>query len=273
MDQIDSRVVEAGLRIGGAVLALLLGRWLARRARTALSKTLRERAMAPSLIRLLVLLAYYSILLLAAVVGLALLGLPLSTTLVAILIVVVVLGIALQQSISNLAATIVFMLFQPFRVGDLIKAAGVMGTVKEIQLLSTVLVTADNLVITIPNGKIQGDVLINYSTLESLRTETIFSVSYQVDVETVKRVVGDVLSSDGRVLPEPAPLVFVNRLGEDGMEFSVRAWVKTGDYWTFQWDLPGLLKQRFETEGIAFAHPQRQVRMLPETGSEAPQAG
>jgi small conductance mechanosensitive channel len=263
MDQPDNPLIDIALRLAGAFLVLLIGRALARRSRSTLSRALQRRSMAPSIVRLLALMTYYGVLLLAVMLGLALLGLPLTTTLVVLLIVLVVLGIALQQSISNLAATIVFMLFQPFKLGDLIQAGGVMGTVKEIQFLSTVLVTANNLVVTIPNGKIQGEVLINYSTLDMLRTDTTLTVSHRADVEQVTRVLADVLTADGRVLSEPAPQTFVQALGENGMEFAVRAWVKSADYWAFQQDLPGQIKIRFDAEGIAIAHPQREVRMLP----------
>ena len=117
--------------------------------------------------RLLLLAAYYGIMLVTLILALALVGFPITALLSASLIIVVILGIALQQSISNLAATIIFMLFQPFRLGELIDANGVLGTVKEIQFFSTVLVTGDNKEITIPNSKIQGNNLINYTARDA----------------------------------------------------------------------------------------------------------
>ncbi len=158
----EAQLIEFALRAGLAVLVFLLGRWLAGKARTALGVTLSKTAIAPSMARLLDLGAYYGILLVSLISALALIGFPITALLGASLIIVVILGIALQQSIANLTATILFMLFQPFRLGELIDANGLLGTVKEIQFFSTVLVTGDNMEVTIPNSKIQNNNLINY---------------------------------------------------------------------------------------------------------------
>ena len=147
----EYQLIQFGLKVGAAIFVFLFGSWLARRARGTLTVTLARTTLAPSMARLLLLAAYYGILLVAAIVALAIVGFPIQVLLSASLIIVVILGIALQQSISNLAATIVFMLFQPFRLGELIEGNGVMGTVKEIQLFATVLVTGDNKEITIPS--------------------------------------------------------------------------------------------------------------------------
>jgi small conductance mechanosensitive channel len=228
-------VVGFLLRLGAALLVYVIGRWLAGRARTWLH--------------------------IAMLTGLALIGVPIEALLGASLIIVVILGIALQQSIANLAATIVFLLFQPFRLGELIKANGVLGTVKEIQFFSTVLVTGDNLEVTIPNAKIQGDNLLNYTRLGRLRIDFVFGVSYHDDLEKVKQVLYEILNADERVLADPAPFVFVQSLDDSSVTFAVRPWVKPDDYWTLQWDMPGKVKQRFDAEGISIPFPQRDVHL------------
>ncbi len=254
-------VVQFALRVVAAIVVFIVGRWLANRARTALRTALSKTTLAPSMTRLLLLLVYYGILLVTVIVALALIGLPVTALLTASLIIVVILGIALQQSIANLAATIIFMLFQPFKLGELIKANNVLGTVKEIQFFSTVLVTGDNMEVTIPNSKIQGDTLLNYTRLGKLRIDFVFNVSYRADVGQVKRVLLDLLTSDPRVLSDPAPVVFVQTLGEDGMQIAARPWVKPEDYWTCQWDLPERVKIRFDAEGITIPFPQRDVHL------------
>ena len=261
LDQFD--LLQFALRVAAALLVFLIGRWLARRARTALKLALSKTALAPSMTRLLLLLVYYSILLITLIVALALIGFPITALLTASLIIVVILGIALQQSIANLAATIVFMLFQPFKLGELIKANNVLGTVKEIQFFSTVLVTGDNLEVTIPNAKIQGDTLLNYTRLGTLRVDFVFGVSYQADLEKVKRVLHELVTSDPRVLADPAPLIFVKELGDNSVQVAVRPWVKSEDYWTLQWDLPERVKLRFDAEGIGIPYPQRDVHLYP----------
>jgi small conductance mechanosensitive channel len=256
-------VVGFLFRVAAAVLIFFIARWLARRARTWLHVSLPKANIPPSMSQLAERGAYYGILFVAILTGLALIGVPIEALLGASLIIVVILGVALQQSIANLAATIVFLLFQPFRIGELIKANGVLGTVKEIQFFSTVLVTGDNLEVTIPNAKIQGDNLLNYTRLGRLRVDFVFGVSYRDDLEKVKRVLYEVLKADARVLADPAPNVFVQSLDDSSVSFAARPWVKPEDYWSLQWDIPERVKQRFDAEGISIPFPQRDVHFFP----------
>jgi small conductance mechanosensitive channel len=255
------QLLQLALKIGGAVLVFLAGRWLAGRTRTALTVRLAKTTLAPSMARLLMLAAYYGILLFALILALALVGIPITALLGASLIVVVVLGIALQQSISSLAATIIFMLFQPFRLGELIEANGVLGTVKEIQLFSTVLITGDNKEITIPNVLIQGNNLINYTRQGCLRVDFVFRVSYADDVRKVREMLHEILAADARVLVEPAPMIFVQSLDESGVQIAARPWVKPDDYWTLQWDIPERVKLRLDAEGVTIPFPQQDVHL------------
>ncbi|MFO7663819.1 MAG: mechanosensitive ion channel [Chloroflexota bacterium] len=257
----EYELLRIGLRIAAAVGVFLVGRWLARRARATLQMALEKTSIAPSMARLLLLAAYYGIMLVVIISSLALVGFPIQALLTASLIIVVILGLALQQSIANLAATIVFMLFQPFRVGEVIEANGVQGTVKEIQLFSTVLVTGDNKEITIPNAEIQGNNLVNFTRLGQLRVDFLFQVSYGDDLPKVKAILGEVLAADERVLAEPAPVIFVQSLDESGVSIAVRPWVKSDDYWALQWDLPERVKLRFDAEGISMPFPQRDVHL------------
>ena len=251
------------LRLAAAVLIFFIARRLAKRARTWLHISLPKANIPPSMSQLAEHGAYYGILFVAILTGLALIGVPIEALLGASLIIVVILGIALQQSIANLAATIVFLLFQPFRLGELIKANGVLGTVKEIQFFSTVLVTGDNLEVTIPNAKIQGDNLLNYTRLGRLRIDFVFNVSYRDDLEQVRRVLYEILKADERVLADPAPNVFVQTLDDGRVALAARPWVKSEDYWSLQWDLPERVKVRFDAEGISIPFPQRDVHFFP----------
>jgi small conductance mechanosensitive channel len=250
------------LRVLAAIVVFMVGRWLASRARTTLRVALGKTTLAPSMTRLLLLLVYFGILLITLIIALALIGFPITALLTASLIVVVVLGIALQQSIANLAATIIFMLFQPFKLGELVKTNNVLGTVKEIQFFSTVLVTGDNLEVTIPNAKIQGDTLLNYTRLGKLRIDFVFNVGYHSDIEQVKRALADLFASDARILTDPAPRIFVQELGENGMEIAARPWVKPDDYWDVQWEMPERVKRRFNAEGISIPFPQRDIHLF-----------
>jgi len=264
-------------RIAAAVISLLLGRWLARRARTWLRVTLPKwPVFTPSLVQLSVLGAYYGILLIAVMLALAFIGLPIEIVLGIGLLVVLILGLALQQSISDLAATIIFMLFQPFRVGELVTANDVMGTVKEIQLFNTVLVTGDNTEVTIPNSKIRSTNLVNYTRLGRLRIDFVFPLSYRTDLAHVQRVLADLFAADPRVLADPAPMVFLQSLNTNGMNVAVRPWTKPGDYWQFQFDFVQQVKARFDQEGITFPYSQVDLHIHSAAGAPvvtAPPAG
>ena len=255
------RILQIAFRIGAAILVFLVGRWLAGRARKTLGAALAKTTVPPSMARLLLLAVYYVIMLIVLIVALAIVGFPVTALLGATLIIVVILGIALQQSISNLAATIMFMLFQPFRLGELVDTNGVTGTVKEIQFFSTVLVTGDNKEITIPNSKIQGNNLVNYTRLGRLRVDFVFGVSYADDLRKVKEVLHEILVADSRVLADPAPVIFVQALDDSSVNIAARPWVKPDDYWTLQWDIPERVKLRFDAEGITIPFPERDVHL------------
>jgi small conductance mechanosensitive channel len=265
----EYQVIQFALKLGAAILVFLIGRWLARRARKVLGVALAKTTVPPSMARLLLLAVYYVIMLIVLIIALAIIGFPVTALLGASLIIVVILGIALQQSISNLAATIMFMLFQPFRLGELVDTNGVTGTVKEIQFFSTVLVTGDNKEVTIPNSKIQGNNLVNYTRLGRLRVDFVFSVSYADNLSKVKEVLHEILVADARVLADPAPNIFVQSLDEDGVSIAARPWVQPDDYWTLQWDIPERVKLRFDAEGITIPFPQREVHLHGHSASES----
>ncbi len=268
---LQSEIFRVVLRLVAAAIIFFVGRWLARRVRTAVSVALNKTPLSPSMARLILLVVYYGLLVTMLIVVLALIGFPVESLLAPVVLVFIVLGVALQQSIANLAATVMFMLFQPFKVGESIKSNGVVGTVKEIQFFSTVLLTGDNVEVTIPNAKIQSDTLLNYTRQDQRRVDFVFGVGYQDDVDHVTRVLRDLLAADPRVLPDPEPLVYVQGLGDSSVNLAVMPWVKTADYLALQRDLPRQIKLRFDAEGISLPFPQRDVHLYP-MGSAAPVA-
>ena len=269
----QSTLLQLALKVGAALLVFLLGRWLAGRTHRTLGALLARTTLAPSVVRLLLLAAYYSILWITVILALALIGFPLTALLTASLIVVVIVGFAFRESISNLAATILFMLFQPFRLGELIETNGVMGVVEEIQLFNTVLVTGDNKEVTIPNGMIQDSTLSNYTRRGRLRVDFVFGVSYADDLDQVKQVLRDILAADPRVLAEPAAEVFVQTLADSSVNLAVRPWVTPDDYWNLQGEMPERVKLRFDAEGITMPFPQRDIHVCSDDGVELATSG
>ncbi len=255
-------LITWALRLAAAVVVLLFGRRLARIVRELVRKAMHQAGLTESLVALFTAVTYYGILLLAVVLALALLGVPITSLVLALGVVVVILGIALQESLSNLAATVLFLLFQPYKVGDIVQTAGVMGVIKEIQIFHTVIMTFDNKLVTAPNGKIQDSNIINYSRLGTLRADVNVQVSYKDDLRQVKQTLLDILAADERVLPDPPATVVILDFGADGINVGVRPFVKLDDYWNIQFDLRERIKERFDEVGITIPFPQRDVHLI-----------
>ena len=192
------------LRILAAIVVLLIGRWLARAVRRWVTQALTRTQWPESMETLILRLAYAAVWLAAILIALTLLGVPTAALISAIGIIVIVLGIALQESLRDIAATVSFLLFQPFRVGEVIESNGVLGEVKEIQLFSTIVHQADNKVAILPNGQIKDSKMLNYSRLGILRADLFVTISYQDDLLRAQQLLQEMLAADPRVLSHPA---------------------------------------------------------------------
>lgn len=170
-------------------------------------------------------------------------------------------GLALKDSLGNFAAGVMILIFRQFKAGDLIEAAGVLGVVETLNIFSTQLRTADNKTIFVPNGKLIGDNIINYSTKPTRRVDLVIGVSYDADLSHVKSVFEDILASDSRILKDPPPTIGVLELADHSVNFAVRPWVDAADYWGVYFDLQAVVKTRFEEEGIGIPYPQRDVHL------------
>jgi len=258
----SDRVLSIVIRIGIVVAVLIVGRWLAGSARRNLKVVLIKTGLTQSFITLFSMLAYYTILLLVAVLILVLLGVPMTAIATVVAAILIILGIAFQQSLGNIAAAIIFLLFQPFKVGDMIETAGIFGTVKEIQLFNTIIITFENKMAVIPNSNIQNSNIINYSALDVLRADMTFSVSYADDLQVVKTILQEAMANDDRILAEPPSSVIIKDFGESSIDFSIRPYVKPDDYWEVQFDMKERVKSRFDEAGITIPFPQRDVHLF-----------
>jgi small conductance mechanosensitive channel len=203
--------------------------------------------------------------LISALIVLSLLGIDLGPMLAGLGIAGFVLGFALQDTLSNFAAGLMIMVYRPFDVGDFVTAGGVTGEVKDLTLVSTVIRTLDNKRIIVPNGKVWGDVINNATAEKIRRVDLVFGISYEDDVDQARAVLEDIVSCEERVLVDPAPMVRVDNLGDSSVDLICRPWCKTGDYWDLHWDLTRAVKKRFDSEGISFPFPQRDIHVYHET--------
>lgn len=252
------------LRVGVALLVILAGRWLARRSRIWLAQALTRVTLTPSMESLFQSVIYYGVWILAIMTALIILGVPATTVVAVAGIVLVLLGVALQQSLRDLAASVNFVLFKPFVVGDLIETKGVTGTVEEIQLFNTVLVRWDNRVVIMPNGEIQQTGITNFTKKGVLRTDLTFGIGYDDDIATARRLIEELVLADARVLPDPPLQILVTELGDNSVNLNVRAAVASSDYWALQNDLREQVKECFDQEGITIPFPQRTVHVVRE---------
>ena len=259
----DSPLLSFFLSVLLALITIIIGHRIAKWGRKWVNRALLKSHVTASLVRLGSTFTFYGILLLTIVLALAILGVPLTELLAVVGIVIIVLGIAMQESISSFAATIQFLLFQPFQVGEIVETAGVLGIVKEIQFFNTVIVTYENKVVVIPNNKVRDSNIINYSEIGVLRADVFVSVSYEDDLGQVKHLLEQMLIEDKRVLADPPATIVVLDFEDSGIKIGIRPFVRVEDFWQIQFDLRERIKQAFDEVGITIPYPQRDVHMVP----------
>lgn len=251
--------VSAGGRLIGAAIIFVVGRFLISFIRKLLSKILSKRhidagiqTFVKSLVNILL-----TILLIVAVIG----KLGVETTSFAALLASagVAVGMALSGNLQNFAGGIIILLFRPYKVGDWIESQGVSGTVREIQIFHTILTTADNKVIYIPNGALSSGTVTNYSREETRRVDWVIGVEYGESYDKVESTVRRILAADPRVLTTPEPFIALHALDASSVNVVIRVWVKSADYWNVYFDMNKTIYSVFNEEGIGFPFPQLTV--------------
>ena len=254
-------VTVFGVKILGAIVVFVVGRWVAKLFGRFIRKLLDKREVDPTVTKFVGNLTYFALFTFVVLAALGLLGIQ-TTSFIAVLGAAgLAIGLALQGSLANFAAGFLLILFRPFKVGDFIDAAGVAGTVEAIQIFTTRLATPDNKTIIIPNSKLTGDNIINFSTKGTRRADMVFGIGYGDDIDKARDIITDVLSKDGRVLKDPPIQVAVSELANSSVNFVTRAWVNAGDYWGVVFDVTEAVKKRFDAEGVSIPFPQRDVHI------------
>jgi small conductance mechanosensitive channel len=250
-----------GLQIIAAIAVFIIGRWLARRISNLIERGLTRAETDPTLVSFFRNIAYFGLLVLVIIAAVGQLGVQ-TTSFIAILGAAgLAVGLALQGSLANFAAGVLMIIFRPFKAGDFVEAAGTAGVVEEIQLFTTKMRTPDNKTIIIPNAQVTSATITNYSARDTRRLDLVFGVSYTDDLDKVKRVIGEVLADEPRLLKDPEPLVGLLELGDSSVNFAVRPWVNSSEYWPVFFDLQEAMKKRFDKEGISIPFPQRDVHL------------
>jgi small conductance mechanosensitive channel len=254
-----------GLQVIAAIVVFVVGRWVARRVSRLIQRGLTRANTDPTLVGFFGNISYFGLLLLVIIAAVGQLGVQ-TTSFIAVLGAAgLAVGLALQGSLANFAAGILMIIFRPFRAGNFIEAAGTAGVVEEIQLFTTRMRTPDNKTIIIPNAQITAGTITNYSARDTRRLDLVFGVSYGDDLDKVKRVIREVLAEESRLLSEPEATVGLLSLGDSSVDFAVRPWVNSSDYWPVYFELQEAMKKRFDREGISIPFPQRDVHLFRQT--------
>lgn len=269
LEQIGTLVTTWGLRVVGAVAVLFIGRAVAGRIRAGIRRSMRAREMDPALSPFLSGIAYWLMMGLVVIAVLGLFGIPTASFVAVLAAAGLAVGLALQGTLSNFAAGVMLLVFRPFRIGDFVEVAGVSGTAKEIGIFTTTLDAPDNVRVTVPNGEVFGNVIKNYTGNEVRRIDLVMGVDYGDDLGVARDTILEVVRSTGGVLEDPEPVVQVHELGDSSVNFVVRPWVATPDYWKTRWELMRRLKETLESAGCSFPFPQRDVHLFQEGDSAA----
>ena len=250
---------EYGIKIIAALLIFIIGKWLANKL-TALIKSMMTKAQVDkTLVEFSESIIYFSLLLMVIIAALNQLGVN-TTSFVAVFgAATLAIGLALQGSFSNIGAAVLIILFRPFKVGDVIEAAGVTGEVTDINLFSTIITAVDKRMIIVPNSSIIRGNITNFSNRATRRVNHIFGIGYDDDLKLAKETLLEIVNADKRILQEPAPFIAVSELAESSVNFVVRVWTKTEDYWDVHFDMLENVKLTFDAKGISIPYPQMDV--------------
>jgi small conductance mechanosensitive channel len=249
-------------KIVAALLIFIIGRWIAARiANLVVVATERARVEA-TLTRFLRSLIYMGLLVLVAMAAIGSLGVPMTSFLALVGAAGLAIGLALRDSLSNFASGVMLVFFRPFKVGDYVEAAGVAGTIDSISIFSTEFKTLDNRVVIVPNGMIYAGTITNYSALPSRRIDLVIAVAFGDNLTRAKDVIHAVLAADQRVLKHPAPTVLLLDFVPGGVNFAVRPWVATDDYWTVRGDLLEQIKLAIDGNGLAALPVPQHVQLV-----------
>lgn len=259
LDNTPSIVVKVAL----FCIILYLTRAISKVVSKAVRKSVKHSKMDFSVLMqdFFVSMASKAVVFVGLLIALSQIGIELGPLLTGFGVAGVIIGFALQDTLSNFASGLMILIYRPYDVGDMVKVAGIQGTVNNMSLVSTTVQTIDNQRLVIPNNKIWGDVINNITAERVRRVDMVFGIGYGDDIDKAKGIFSEILLSDERVLKSPEPVVKLHTLNESSVDFVVRPWVKTDDYWDVYWDVTEKVKKRLDAEGVTIPFPQRDVHI------------
>ncbi len=257
-------VAVYALRVIFAIAIFVIGRWIAKWLTNISRKLMEKYEVDKTLVSFIGSLIYVLLMVFVILAALSKLGVN-TTSFIAILGAAgLAVGLALQGTLANVGAAVLIIIFRPFKVGDFVEAGGALGVVEEINMFSTVFKTGDNKVVIVPNSAVIGGKITNFSAKDTRRVDWVFGIGYDDDLKLAKSTLEEILESDERILKDPPTLVAVSELADSSVNFTVRAWVKSPDYWGVYFDTIEKVKLTFDEKGISIPYPQLDIHQKKE---------
>ena len=243
-----------------ALLIFIIGKWAVNKIVSIFGKVLRKvKGMDETLIKFLENIVYYALMIVVLLTALGKLGVETTSFLAILGAAGLAIGLALKDSLGNFASGVMIIMFKPFKVGDAVTAAGVTGNVSEVGIFNSVFITADNQKIIVPNGAITSGSITNINAYDTRRVDLVVCIGYEDDIKKTKEVLNNIVSSHEKILIDKGITIAVSELADSSVNFVLRIWVKTPDYWDVKFDLTETIKLRFDEEGISIPFPQQDV--------------
>jgi small conductance mechanosensitive channel len=258
---VQEQGTDIGMKIVSAVLIFLIGRWLAKIIVNTARKALTRTEMEDTLERFLCNMLSAVLMIVVVIATIGALGVQTTSLLAVFGAAGLAVGLALQGSLSNFAAGVLLVAFRPYKVGDFIEAAGIAGSVKEVQIFTTIIHTGDNKKIIVPNSQIMDGIITNYSGNDTRRVDLVVGCGYDDDIDKVYKVLQEIIDADDRILKDPAPAIALNTLADSSVNFNVRPWVNSADYWGVYNGITEQVKRKFDEAGLNIPYPQTDVHV------------
>ena len=243
-----------------ALLIFIIGKWIVNKIVAVFGKVLRKvKGVEETLIKFLENIVYYALMIVVLLTALGKLGVETTSFLAILGAAGLAIGLALKDSLSNFASGVMIILFKPFKVGDFVTAGGVTGSVTEVGIFNSVFTTGDNQKVIVPNGTITSGSIVNVNANDTRRVDLVVGISYDDDIKKTKDVLNEIIKSNDKVLMNKGVTVAVSELADSSVNFVVRVWVNTPNYWDVKFDLTEKIKITFDKEGISIPFPQQDV--------------
>lgn len=261
IDKFSPLAIDYGIKIIFALLIFIIGKWIAKRITEILKKSMIKSGIDETISSFAGNLINGMLMVVIIIAALSQIGIQTASFVAIVGAAGLAVGLALQGSLANFASGVLIILFRPIKQGDFIEAGGATGTVNTITIFSTILKTGDNKTIIVPNSGIMGGSITNYSTEQTRRIDLVVGISYDADIRKAKEILRDIIDQDSRILKHLAVTIAVSELADSSVNFVVRPWVSSENYWPTRFDLTEQIKLRFDEVGINIPYPHMDVHL------------